>query len=196
MKGEYREMPDAMLVSLAAEGDQTACRVIYEKYVKAVRSRVSAYFQWQADVDDVVSETFQKFFSRIEMFDREREILPWLCTIAGRTALDHIDAIKRENVKMEQYKIKHTDPSEDGSDLITDVNPEDEIISVEDHDRLMEYIDELSSLYKDVMIKYMIEELEYEEISRDLGLPLNTVRTRIRRGKEKLSEMMLRGEIQ
>ena len=60
----------------------------------------------------------------------------------------------------------------------------------------MEYIDELSSLYKDVMIKYMIEELEYEEISRDLGLPLNTVRTRIRRGKEKLSEMMLRGEIQ
>ena len=46
------------------------------------------------------------------------------------------------------------------------------------------------------MIKYMIEELEYEEIAKELNLPLNTVRTRIRRGKQQLSEMMLRGEVQ
>ena len=51
------------------------------------------------------------------------------------------------------------------------------------------------SLYKDVMIKYMIEELEYEEIARELDLELNTVRTRIRRGKQHLAEMMLRGEV-
>ena len=42
---------------------------------------------------------------------------------------------------------------------------------------------------------YMVEELEYEKIAQALGLELNTVRTRIRRGKEKLSEMMLRGEV-
>ena len=46
------------------------------------------------------------------------------------------------------------------------------------------------------MIKYMIEELEYEEIAKELKLELNTVRTRIRRGKQQLAEMMLRGEIE
>lgn len=78
---------------------------------------------------------------------------------------------------------------------MTDYTPEEEIINDEVHQRLMGFIDELPSLYKDVMIKYMIEELEYEEIARQLDLPLNTVRTRIRRGKQHLSEMMLRGEL-
>ena len=64
------------------------------------------------------------------------------------------------------------------------------------HERLMGFIDELPSLYKDVMIKYMIEELEYEEIAKELDLELNTVRTRIRRGKQHLSKMMLRGEVE
>ena len=74
--------------------------------------------------------------------------------------------------------------------------PEEEIINDEVHQRLMQFIDELPSLYKDVMIKYMIEELEYEAIARELGLELNTVRTRIRRGKQHLAEMMLRGEVE
>ena len=195
MNNTYKTMTDADLVRLAIDGDQMACRVIYERYVRQLRSRVSAYFTWQADVDDVVSETFQKFFSKIDSFDLSRELLPWLFTIANRTALDHLDAIRREDAKKENFKIKNTDSSSDESELLTEVNPEDEIILGEDHARLMGYIDELSSLYKDVMIKYMIEELEYEEISKELGLPLNTVRTRIRRGKEKLSEMMLRGEV-
>ena len=46
------------------------------------------------------------------------------------------------------------------------------------------------------MKKYMIEELEYERIAKELDLELNTVRTRIRRGKEKLAGMMLRGEVE
>ena len=42
----------------------------------------------------------------------------------------------------------------------------------------------------------MVEELEYGEIAEALGLELNTVRTRIRRGKQQLAEMMLRGEVE
>ena len=60
----------------------------------------------------------------------------------------------------------------------------------------MGFIEELPSKYKEVMKKYMIEELEYERIAQELELELNTVRTRIRRGKEKLAEMMLRGEVE
>ena len=71
-----------------------------------------------------------------------------------------------------------------------------EIINDENHERLMAFIEELSPLYKEVMVKYMIEELEYEEIAKELKLELNTVRTRIRRGKQQLAEMMLRGEIE
>ena len=192
----YLDLPEKELVQRAVAGDQMAYRAIYQLHEKAIRSRVSGYFQWKADVDDVVSESFQKAFVNLSSFDTDRELRPWLSTIATRTALDHLASIKREDQKKEGIKLTATGDGTEGQGPITDVDPEEEIINGENHERLMAFIEELSPLYKEVMVKYMIEELEYEEIARELNLELNTVRTRIRRGKQHLAEMMLRGEIE
>ena len=191
MEYDYKKMTDAALIEKARTGDQLAYKAIYEKHVAAVRGRVSKYFIWKADVDDVVSESFQKFFAKIDSFDTSRDLLPWLFTIAYRTALDHLGIIKREDEKKEGIKKTHSD-TEEAPDLSDDVNPEDEIINRQEHERLMGFIEELSPLYREIMILYMVEELEYEDIAKQAGLPLNTVRTRIRRGKALLSEMMNR----
>ena len=192
----YLDLTEKELVQRAVAGDQMAYRAIYQLHEKAIRSRVSGYFQWKADVDDVVSESFQKAFANLPSFDTDRELRPWLSTIATRTALDHLSSIKREDQKKEGIKFTANGEGSEGQGPITDVDPEEEIINGENHERLMAFIEELSPLYKDVMIKYMIEELEYEEIARELNLELNTVRTRLRRGTQHLAEMMLRGEIE
>ena len=191
---DYLDFTDKELVERALRGDQMAYRAIYQLHEKAIRSRVSGYFRWKADVDDVVTESFQKAFTGLAGFDTERELRPWLFTIATRTALDHLARIRREDEKKEGMILKASESAEDGLE-ITDTTPEEEIIRGENHDRLMAFMEELSPIYKEVMVKYMIEELEYEEIARELELELNTVRTRIRRGKQHLAEMMLRGEI-
>ena len=183
------------LIQRAIAGDQMAYRELYQIHERSVRGRVSGYFKWKADVDDVVSESFQKAFSALSAFDMTREFRPWLLTIATLTALDHLSSIQREDHKKEGILHKATEGDPSSAEL-TDTTPEEEIINDEVHQRLMQYIDELPSLYKDVMIKYMIEELEYEEIAQELGLELNTVRTRIRRGKQHLAQMMLRGEVE
>ena len=190
---DYLSLDETQLVARAVKGDEMAYRAIYELHEKAIRSRVSGYFKWKADVDDVVSESFQKAFVALGSFDASRSLRPWLNTIATRTALDQLDTIRREDEKKEGMKKR--DGGKDASDPITDIDPEEEIIQDENHRRLLSFIEELSPLYKEVMVKYMIEELEYEEIARTLELELNTVRTRIRRGKQQLAEMMLRGEI-
>ena len=195
MEYDYKRMSDKDLVMKAKAGDQLAFRIIYERHSGAVRSRIANYFNWSADIDDVLSVTFQKFFAKLDSFDTERDLRPWLITIATRTALDHLQTIKREEEKKEGIKHKNAESTEDGMEFLTEINPEDEIINGEEHERLMGFIGELPSLYREVMIKYMVEEWEYERIARELDLELNTVRTRIRRGKEKLAEMMLRGEI-
>ena len=192
----YLDMPEKELVERAVAGDQMAYRAIYQLHEKAIRGRVSGYFKWKADVDDVVSESFQKAFTNLPNFDTERELRPWLSTIATHTALDHLASIKREDQKKEGIKLTASGESSEGQGPVTDVDPEEEIINGENHERLMAFIEELSPLYKEVMVKYMIEELEYEEIAKALDLELNTVRTRIRRGKQHLAEMMLRGEIE
>ena len=193
---DYLQLSEKELVQRALTGDQMAYRAIYELHEKAIRGRVGGYFKWKADVDDVVTESFQKAFVNLSSFDTERGLRPWLSTIATRTALDHLDSIKREDQKKEGIKLKVSEQSGEGQDPLTDITPEEEIINGESHERLMAFIGELPARYKDVMVMYMIEELEYEEISKELGLELNTVRTRIRRGKQHLAEMMLRGEIE
>lgn len=191
----YLDLSESRLVSLALQGDEMAFRAIYEIHVSAVRSSTKRFFQWESDIDDVVMESFQKAFSKLKEFDPERELRPWLLTIARRTALDHLERIRREQRKKESIKSSENRGADDGTEPLTDLSPEDEIIHDENHNRLMAYLEELSPLYKEVMIKYMVEELEYEEIARETGLELNTVRTRIRRGKQHLAEMMLRGEV-
>ncbi len=193
---DYLHLTEKELVERAIRGDQMAYRALYQIHERAVRSRVSGYFQWKADVDDVVSESFQKAFVALKNFDTERELRPWLLTIASRTALDHLSSIHREDEKKESIKQKASSEGNESGMEMTETTPEEEIINDEVHQRLMQYIQELPSLYKDVMIKYMIDELEYGEIARELDLELNTVRTRIRRGKQHLSEMMLRGEVE
>jgi len=192
---EYLDKSEKELVERAVMGDQMAFRALYEIHERSVRGRVSGYFRWKADVDDVVTESFQKAFSALSSFDKSREFRPWLLTIATRTALDHLGSIQREDQKKEGLIHKSVLDNTESPD-ISETTPEEEIIQDEVHQRLMQYIDELPSLYKDVMIKYMIEELEYEEIARELDLELNTVRTRIRRGKQHLAQMMLRGEVE
>ncbi len=186
MQYDYRKLSDRELVELARQGDQLSYRAIYEKHENALRAKVSGFFKWKADVDDVVSVSFQKFFSRLDSFDNSRELLPWLYSIATRTALDLLGGIRREDEKKN---------AEESPELLLEENPEDEIITRQEHERLMGYIGELPPKYREIMQKYMLEELEYEEIARQVGLPLNTVRTRIHRGKSRLAEMMSRGEV-
>lgn len=192
----YLEMSEKELVQRAVAGDQMAYRAIYQRHEKAIRGRVGGYFKWKADIDDVVSESFQKAFANLGSFDTSRELRPWLSIIATRTALDHLARIRREDEKKEGIKRKASGENPEGQGPLTEVDPEEEIINGENHERLMTFIEELSPRYKEVMVKYMIEELEYEEIAKALDLELNTVRTRIRRGKMQLAEMMLRGEVE
>lgn len=189
----YLQADEKELIALAIQGDQMAYRAIYQIYEKPLRGRLSGYFKWKADIDDVVSETFQKAFSKLSTFDVERDFKPWLFTIATRTALDRLADIKREDAKKEGILGRSSEGDGTG-ELVTETSPEEDVINDENHNRLMGYIEVLPPLYKDVMVKYMIEELEYEQIARDLCLELNTVRTRIRRGKALLAEMMLSGE--
>ena len=116
------------IIQRAISGDQTAYRMLYQVYEKAVRGRVSGYFHWKADVDDVVLESFQKAFAALPGFDTAREFRPWLLTIATRTALDHLESNQREDEKKNGILQKSSAENPDGGVQLTETTPEDEII--------------------------------------------------------------------
>ena len=69
-------------------------------------------------------------------------------------------------------------------------NPEDEIINQQEYDKWLANIDRLKDDYRTVAKMNLIDNFGYKEIADELDIPINTVKTRIRRAKAMLLKMM------
>lgn len=187
-KTEYRRLLDTDLVELAKQGDGTAQSVLFERYEASVRNFVRQYLKDDPTyVEDVCLLTFEKFFKNIGSFDIRKELKPWLLTISRNTALDQLDSARKEDDKREKAKDASLPET---ADVTSDFDLEREFIMQQDYERLMALMDGLDAKYGEVIRKRILEDKEYDEIARELDLPLNTVKTRIHRARAMLIEMM------
>ena len=182
-------MQDSDLVRLATEQNQAAFIVLYTRYNAGVRSHISRYVSQKEDVEDICLESFQKAFSQIESYNPEYKFSTWLYRIARNTAFDYLSKQHREMSKMPVTSI-----NEELAELkelpAAMHNPEEDIIQQQEYDKWLTNIEKLKDDYKTVAKMNMIDNFGYKEIADALDMPLNTVKTKIRRAKAMLLKMM------
>jgi RNA polymerase sigma-70 factor (ECF subfamily) len=141
------------------------------------------------DIEDICLESFQKAFSQIHTFNPEYKFSTWLYRIARNTAFDHLSKHDREKSYMPMTSI-----SENTAELkeltATTHNPEDDIINQQEYDKWLTNIEKLKDDYKTVAKMNLIDNFGYKEIADELDIPINTVKTKIRRAKAQLLKMM------
>ncbi|MBQ9476955.1 MAG: RNA polymerase sigma factor [Bacteroidales bacterium] len=182
------------LVRLAIIGDGAAFTELWDTHIDSLRTYIRGWLKNLDDfyVDDICSKSFEKAFRQIRSYDPSKsQFGTWLRTIAHNTALD---IVEQESRSRRKYVYLDDEP---GSlpviDTIRDEidTPLESIIKSEDQQQTEKYIDALPELYREVARKRLVDALPYKEIAEELGLELNTVRTRIRRAKaliEKIKE--------
>lgn len=182
-------LPDIDLVHLALEQNQAAFIVLYTRYNAGVRSHISRYVSQKEDVEDICLESFQKAFSQIASYNPEYKFSTWLYRIARNTAFDHLSKHDREKNNMPTTSI-----NEDIAELkelpATMHNPEEDIINQQEYDKWLTNIEKLKDDYKTVAKMNLIDNFGYKEIADTLEIPINTVKTKIRRAKAQLLKMM------
>ena len=182
-------MPDSDLVRLALEQNQAAFIVLYTRYNAGVKSHISRYVVQKEDIEDICLESFQKAFSQIGTYNPEFKLSTWLYRIARNTAFDHLSRHDRE-----KNYIPTTSINEDISELkeipATMHNPEEDIITQQEYDKWLNNIEKLKGDYHIVARMNLIDNFGYKEISDALDMPINTVKTKIRRAKAMLLKMM------
>ena len=182
-------LTDTDLVALAIEQNQAAFIVLYTRYNAGVRSHISRYISQKEDVEDICLESFQKAFSQISSYNPEFKFSTWLYRIARNTAFDHLSRHDRE-----KNYIPTTSINEDIAELkelpATMHNPEEDIITQQEYDKWLNNIEKLKDDYRVVAKMNLIENFGYKEIADSLEIPLNTVKTKIRRAKAMLLKMM------
>ena len=183
------DLTDLGLVKLALEQNQAAFIVLYTRYNTGVKSHISRYVSQKEDVEDICLESFQKAFSQIGSYNPEYKFSTWLYRIARNTAFDHLSKHDREKNNMPMTSI-----NEDIAELkelpATMHNPEEDIINQQEYDKWLTNIEKLKDDYKVVAKMNLIDNFGYKEISDALEMPLNTVKTKIRRAKAQLLKMM------
>ena len=182
-------LSDIDLVRLAAEQNQVAYIVLYTRYHVGVKSHISRYVIQKEDIEDICLESFQKAFSQIGSYNPEYKFSTWLYRIARNTAFDHLSRHDREKNNM---------PTTSLNDDITELkelpatmhNPEEDIINQQEYDKWLTNIEKLKEDYKVVAKMNLIDNFGYKEIADALDMPINTVKTKIRRSKAQLLKMM------
>lgn len=179
---------DREIIILAQQGKQEAYTVLVEKYQKGLFMYVQEFLSVIKDKDgsieqaeepqDICQEAFQKAFHNLDQYNPQYEFSTWLFNIARNIAIDY--ARKRKiaaDVKLSQASI-------------ADSSPEDKLISAQEYQILIQHIDNLDSKYRNIARMRFIKEYAYDEIALELNLQLNTVKTRIKRAKEQLIELI------
>ena len=193
MKDEPGLKPIDELVRRAIIGDGTAFTELWDTHIAALRTYLRGAMKNLDDfyIDDICSRIFEKAFRQIRSFDPSRsQFSTWLRTIAHNTALDTIDAETRA-----QSRLVSLDKESAGSGpiLVTigdeSATPLEQIVEEEDAEKLEGYVAGLPELYRTVARMRLLDGLQYKEIAEELGMELNTVRTRIRRAKAIIESM-------
>ena len=182
-------LSDTELIHLALEQNQAAFIVLYTRYNAGVKSHISRYVSQKEDIEDIALESFQKAFSQICTYNDEYRFSTWLYRIARNTAFDHLNRHDRERNNMPTTSI-----NEELAELkeipATMHNPEEDIINQQEYDKWLTNIEKLKEDYKLVAKMNLIDNFGYKEIAEALEMPLNTVKTKIRRAKAQLLKMM------
>lgn len=182
-------LSDKELVDLAVTQNQAAFIVLYTRYNTGVKAHITHYMSQKEDIEDVCLESFQKAFSQIDTYNPEYKFSTWLYRIARNTAFDHISRKDREKNNMPITSINEETAQVNSIPSIMH-SPEDEIITQQEYDKWLTNIEKLKDEYKVIAKMNLIDNFGYKEIADALEMPLNTVKTRIRRAKALLLKMM------
>ena len=182
-------LTDIELVRLALEQNQAAFIVLYTRYNAGVKNHISRYVAQKEDIEDISLESFQKAFSQIGSYNPEYKFSTWIYRIARNTAFDHLNKHDREKNNMPTTSI-HEDIAELKELPAVMHNPEEDIITQQEYDKWLNNIEKLKDDYRVVAKMNLIDNFGYKEIADALEMPLNTVKTKIRRAKAILLKMM------
>ncbi len=162
----------------------------YSEIYSAYYGKISKYLAGivgQSEAEDLAQEVFIKVGDKLDSLRDPSKLPSWIFAIALNTAKDRLrrrSSMKSGTSQLEA-KIADEDPVAQVQD--TGARTPEEIL---EHSKMvecfLEFVQHLPKSYYEVYILSEFEELSDKEISKKLSLPLETVKMRLHRARERL----------
>jgi len=167
------------------EQNERALEDLVRRYLPLIFSFVKKYTGNEGDASDIAQEVFVKVWKNIKSFDQNKSFRTWIFTIAKRTA---IDELRKKNALPFSLLREEGDFIESLGDESPSVL--DQIFSQQQSQELAGAVAKLPTNYRSVIKLYSNDGLNFREIASKIKEPLNTVKSRYRRGLALLKKLL------
>jgi RNA polymerase sigma-70 factor, ECF subfamily len=181
----YEDRTDAELMAMISAGESEALELLYKRYAANVYQTVLRVVQDAALAEDLVQEVFWRVWRRSAHFAAKRgQVAPWLRTLARNLGIDELRRLRARpaliRADMEQSCLREL--ADDQADLLG------ALIKQEQRHRIVTALQQLPFEQRQVIELNYFGGRSYQEIATALNHPLGTVKTRARRGLQKLKQ--------
>jgi RNA polymerase sigma-70 factor, ECF subfamily len=172
-------------VAQLRRGDLDALSTLISRYQNRLYRFLLRLVRDRSEAEDLFQQTWIHVAEKIRRFDPSRNFDAWLFTVARNLAIDHLRRIRPASLDQPISEDESQDTALDRL-VAHDAAPLDRILEKERASRVGTALDELPFAYREVMTLRFEEEMKIEEIAQVLGIPLSTVKSRLRRSLEQM----------
>jgi RNA polymerase sigma-70 factor, ECF subfamily len=172
--------PDEVLIGRIANGDRLAMQVLFARHHVRVYRFVLRLVRDESTAEDLISEVFLDVWRQAGRFEARSAVSTWLLAIARFKALS---ALRRR--PDEELDEETAEAIEDTADT-----PE---VSLEKKDKsavIRKCLEGLSAEHREIIDLVYYHEKSVEEVAQIVGIPENTVKTRMFYARKKLAELL------
>ncbi len=164
---------DAALIARIAARDKVAFAEFFANYAVRVKAFLIRYGTDPSDADDLAQDVMVQVWRRAETFDPQKATAStWVFTIARNRRIDRLRKLARAQ-PLEDDPLFQPDPEPDAV----------ETLSAQDREsRIKAALNDLKKEQRQVIEASFFLGLSHGEVADALGLPLGTVKSRIRLG--------------
>jgi len=169
-------------------GDPDALAALLSRYQNRLFRYLLRIVRDRTTAEDLFQQTWLRLAENIRRYDPRRNFEAWLFSVAHNLAIDHLRRIKPsslEETSPEGLPLHGEIPTR-GPDAL------DRALEQERAGLVIAALDEQPALYRELLCLRFEEEMKLDEIAAVLDVPLSTVKTRLRRGLDRMKESLIR----
>lgn len=190
-----KEDKDFSLVQQCLLGSETAWREFYSRFVNLIRMvvRRKAPVLSSADLEDIVQCVFLELTTALSNYPKDNSLSGFVCMISERVTIDQHrknTAVKRSG---ETESIDHHDGSDEDTTTVASDKPlpDSQMEQAELASRLNVSLQRMDEKCRNLLEMRYLNELSFNEISRETGIAENTLMVQARRCLERLRSTYL-----
>lgn len=175
------------LMTRLKRGDRSVFPAIYEATRVKLFGICLRILRDRSEAEDALQDTYANLLRSAGRYDPERASpISWLATLARNRA---VDRARKGGVR------SNAAPVDEAAQLPDDIPlAEDQLIDAERDERIHDCIETLSESQGAPIREAFFGGRTYDEIAQEAGVPPGTMRSRIRRGLQRLRDCLEEGE--